>query len=207
MNSIDMRLNPLFLRAEFEKNGFFEMPVIKRQILTIDNIRAIPVSKTRLNDTEEHCGCGVHFFEDDYRFTSQYNTPERSFLKLSQYAFLCTPDYSLYSDMNLWRQLESVAHSRWVGAFWQSRGRIVIPTVSWSGEKSFCFCFDGIDLNSDVAVGTIGCKRDKKAFLYGYDAMLERLSPNRVLCVGKPFREMRGNVVHIPDEFPRRVVV
>lgn len=207
MNSIDMRLNPLFLRTGFEKKGFYEIPLVRKQILSISDIRAIPISKTKMNDTAEHCQCGVHFFEDDYRFTSQYNNPERSLMKLSQYAFLCTPDYSVYSDMDLWRQLESVAHSRWVGAFWQDRGLTVIPTVSWSNEKSFCFCFDGIVEGSDVAIATIGCKRNKKSFLYGYDAMIERIRPNKVLCVGKPFREMRGNVVYIPDEFPRRAVV
>lgn len=207
MNSIDMRSSPLFMRNGFETNGFFELPLIKRQILTFDEIRAIPISKTRLHDTAEHCRCGVHTFEDDYRFTSLYNYPERSLPKLSQYAFLFSPDYSLYDDMDLWRQFESVAHSRWVGAFWQSKGKVVIPTASWSGPKSFIFCFNGIEPGGDVAVGMIGCKSSKKSFLYGYDAMLERLKPNKVLCVGKPFPEMRGNVVCIPDEFPRRAVV
>lgn len=55
------------------------------------------------------------------------------------------PDYSAYADMNLWRQMENIAHSRWVGAFWQSRGIKVIPTVSWSDARSYSFCFDEIE--------------------------------------------------------------
>ncbi len=207
MNSIDMRLNPLFHRAGFEKNGLFELPMLKKVNLNLDNIRMIPLSKTKQNDTAEHCKFGVHCFEDDYRMTSLYNNPEKSLRKLSQYAFLCTPDYSTYSDMDIWRQLESVAHNRWVGAFWQSRDLIAVPTISWSDKRSFDFCFDAIEQGSDVAIGMIGCKSNKKGFLYGYDAMLERISPGKILCVGNPFKEMRGNIIIIPDEYPRRAVV
>lgn len=207
MNSIDMRSSYLFLRTGFKRAGFYEFPMLKRENLNCSSIRMLPISKTRSNDTEEHRSCGIHCFEDDYRLTALYNNPEKSLAKLSQYAFLCTPDYSTYSDMDTWRQLESIAHSRWVGAFWQSQGLTVIPTISWSEKKSFDFCFDAIEQGSDVAVGMIGCKHNKKKFLYGYDAMLERITPNKIICVGKPFEEMRGNLIVVRDEFPRRAVI
>ena len=207
MTSIDMRSNPLFIRSGFKKSGFYELPALSRVNLKEQNIKMIPFSKTKSNDTVEHRSYGVHFFEDDYRFQSVYNNPEKSLSKLSQYAFLCTPDYSTYTDMNIWRQLESVAHSRWVGAFWQSHGLTVIPTISWSEDKSFQFCFDSIESGSDVAVSTIGCKHNKEAFLYGYDTMLEIINPNKIFCIGKPFSEMKGDVIPIPDEYPRRAVI
>lgn len=207
MNSLDMRLNPLFHRAGFDVDGFYELPKLERVNLADDNVRMIPFSKTKRSESGEYLSFGVHFFEDDYRFVGIYNNPERTLAKLSQYNFLCTPDYSAYSDMDIWRQIESIAHSRWVGAYWQSNGLTVIPTVSWSTEKSFSFCFDSIAIGSDIAVGTIGCKHSKREFLYGYDAMLERVSPNRILCVGSPFSEMRGNVIVVPDAFPRKAVV
>ena len=49
--------------------------------------------------------------------------------------------------MNLWRQLESVAKNRWVGAYWQSKGLTVIPTISWGLSQSFDFCFDDMEGN------------------------------------------------------------
>lgn len=82
---------------------------------------------------------------DDYRFNGIYDRPERTLPRYSQYAFLLSPDYSTYSDMSLWRQLENVAKNRWVGAYWQSKGLTVIPTVSWGLAQSFDFCFDGIE--------------------------------------------------------------
>lgn len=131
---------------------------------------------------------------------------EFTLAKLSQYAFLCTPDYSTYTDMNLWRQMESIAHSRWVGVFWQSKGLIVIPTVSWSDARSFAFCFDGIETDSTVAIGMIGCKRNKDAFMRGYRAMLDKLMPSNIIGFGTPFSEMDGNIIHV-DYFSSRKVV
>jgi hypothetical protein len=61
------------------------------------------------------------------------------------FAFLLTPDFSTYADMDLWRQLESVAKNRWVSAYWQSNGLTVVPTISWSTPRSFEFCFDGVE--------------------------------------------------------------
>ena len=42
------------------------------------------------------------------------------------------------------------------------------------------------------------------ATLHGYDAMLEALDPSAIICLGKPFDEMRGNVVPVKYEIFRR---
>ena len=205
MTSLEMRSNPLFMRNSFKTSGKWDIPIIKKQDIPLDNVRLIAYSDTRQNDRPENTACGVHFFIDDYRFTGIYNNPEKTLRKLSQYAFLCTPDYSTYSDMDYWRQLESVAHSRWVGAYWQRKGLIVIPTVSWSDAKSYGFCFDGIEKGSIVAVGMIGCKHSKISFLHGYNAMLERDEPSAIICLGKPFAEMQGNIIAVDYINSRKV--
>ena len=146
------------------------------------------------------------FFVDDYRFNGIYKNPERTLEKYGQYAFLLTPDYSTYADMNPWGQLESVAHNRWCGAYWQSKGLTVIPTISWSTPSSYKFCFDGVEKNAIVAVGMIGCKRNKRGFLRGYTAMLERLEPRKIICFGAPFSEMQGDVIAVDYMASRKVV-
>lgn len=143
---------------------------------------------------------------DDYRFNGIYKNPERTLEKYRQYAFLLTPDYSTYADMDPWRQLESVAHNRWCGAYWQGKGLTVIPTISWSTPSSYKFCFDGVEKNSIVAVGMIGCKHNKAGFMRGYNAMLERLEPETILCFGAPFPEMQGNIVAVDYMTSRKVV-
>lgn len=206
MTSLDMKENYLFMRNGFDVTGKWDIPIVKKQDIPLDNVRLIAYSDTRQNDRPDNTACGVHFFIDDYRFTGIYNNPERSIKKLSQYAFLLTPDYSTYYDMNYWRQLESVAHSHWVGAYWQSMGLKVVPTMTWSDSRSYTFCYDGVEKSSVVAIGMIGCKRSKKEFLRGYNNMLETVEPSAVICFGEPFKEMDGNLIVVDYRASRKVV-
>ena len=201
-----MRDNPLFMRNSFATTGKWGIPLVKKQELATENVMLVACSDTRANDTETNKKKGVHFCVDDYRFSGIYNNPDRTLERYSQYAFLLTPDFSTYSDMDLWRQLESVAKNRWVGAYWQSKGLTVITTVSWGLAQSYDFCFDGIEQHAIVAVGTIGCKHDKLHFLRGYNAMLERISPSQIICFGTPFEEMEGNIITVDYMDSRKVV-
>ena len=204
MTSKQMRTDPLFMRNEFNVNGKWELPIIRKQDIPLENLQLISYSDTRSSENEENRKYGVHFFIDDYRFVGIYRNPQRTLNKLSQYAFLFSPDNSTYSDMNYWRQLESIAHSRWVGAYWQSCGLTVIPTVSWSDPISYGFCFDGLEKETIVAIGMIGC--NKRDFIRGYNAMLERVEPSAVICFGDPFEEMEGNIISVDYLKSRKVV-
>ncbi len=198
MTSAEMRRDLLFIRNAFEAHGAWDIPLIRKQDIDFGNIKLIACSDTKKNDTITNRQCGVHFFVDDYRFKGIYNNPNRTLEKYSQYAFLLTPDYSLYADMPLWLQIFNVAKNRWVGAFWQSKGLTVIPTVSWGSASSFKFCFDGLEKNSIVAIGMIGSKKDNRfGFMTGYNEMCERVSPKAVICMGEPFAEMSGNIIKV----------
>lgn len=201
-----MRDDPSFMRNAYPVCGQFGIPVVKKQYIDLSDISLIACSDTRANDTSENRRNGVHFFVDDYRFEGIYRNPERSLSKYSQYRFLLTPDHSTYSDMNLWRQMESIAHGRWCGAYWQSKGLTVIPTISWSTASSYTFCFDGVEPGSIVAVGMIGCKTNKSGFMRGYNTMLEKINPEAVICFGTPFLEMEGRVIPVDYRSSRKVV-
>ena len=194
MTSFDFRNSPLFLRNEFETEGKWGFPIIRRQKLDLSKIELISCADVTKNDTD-NLDKGVHFFVDDYRFEGIYKHPEKSLERFGKYKFLLTPDYSLYAEMEPWRQIESIGKSRWVGAKWQKEGKIVIPTVSWGLTRTYEFCFDGIEKNCIVAVGMIGCKKNKTAFLRGYFQMLTKIEPEAIICFGTPFAEMQGNLV------------
>lgn len=201
-----MRDNPLFMRNNFKTSGKWGLPLIQKQSLSTDNIVLVACSDTRANDNEENKQKGVHFFVDDYRFNGIYDNPERTLKRYSQYSFLLSPDFSTYTDMDLWRQLESVAKNRWVGAFWQSKGLTIIPTISWGLSQSYEFCFDGVEKGATVAIGMIGCKQSKLNFMRGYNEMLKRLEPEKIICFGSPFDEMQGNIVTVDYRDSRKVV-
>ena len=40
----------------------------------------------------------------------------------------------------------------------------------------------------------------------GYNAMLEKLSPSEIICFGKPFEEMTGNIIAVDYLSSRKVV-
>lgn len=205
MTSEKMRVNPLFMRNSFAITGKWGIPLVKKQELSDYNIELVACSDTRANDNEANQKKGVHFFVDDYRFEGIYKAPEKSLNKYSQYRFLLTPDFSTYTDMNLWRQLESVVKNRRVGAYWQSKGLKVFPTI-WGNSRSFEFCFDGVEQGSTVAVGMIGCKKTKLNFMRGYNEMIERLQPDKIIVFGEPFSEMRGNIIVVDYMTSRKVV-
>lgn len=205
MNSVVFRNDPLFLRNEPASEGRWDFPVIKKQELDLSNLDLISFSDISARDTK-NLHKGVHFFVDDWRFETLYDKPDRSIDTLSKYRFVLTPDYSLYAEMPLWRQIESVGKARWVGANWQSKGLTVIPTISWARTRSFDFCFNSIEKHCIVAVGMIGCKGNPRAFMQGYNEMLCRIEPEAIICFGAPFPDMKGNIVVVDYSTSRKGV-
>ena len=205
MTSKQFRNNSMFLRNEFEVEGKWGFPIIRKQDIDLADVELIACSDVSKGD-DKNLDKGVHFFVDDYRFEVTYNHPQKALERFGKYKFLLTPDFSLYAEMNPWRQIESVGKARWVGAYWQKAGRLVIPTVSWGTTRSYEYCFDGIEKHCVVAVGMIGCKRNKSAFLRGYNQMLSRIEPEAVICLGEPFEEMNGNIIKVDYRESRKVV-
>jgi len=77
---------------------------------------------------------------------------------------------------------------------------IVVPTIMWGLEDSYDWCFDGYPKNSIVAVSNVGLCKDselKTMFNNGYNEMLKRLDPIKVLFFTRNFEEMPGNIEYI----------
>ena len=81
----------------------------------------------------------------------------------------------------------------------------VIPTVSWSTDDSYDFCFRGIETGSTVAISTLGCLRNKDSrelFMEGYEEMRLQLKPEKILLYGKYPTNIRygEGVIHIENQ-------
>lgn len=186
------------VRNEFmSKNkciGKFEFPIIKKQDIDIEKIEFISFNDTKLND-DKNKHKTVHFFTYDWLFEKVYEDAEKQLEKLRQYRYLLSPDFSIFTNMPLALQIESIFKNRWCGAYWQSKGLKVIPTVSWGDEKSFDFCFDGIEKGSVVAVCTYYRENCEREFMLGYNEMLKRIKPSKIICYDEPFKAMTGDVI------------
>ena len=145
-------------------------------------------------------GKGVHFFVDDYQFLRCWTNPEVYLGMLGQFECVFSPDFSTYTDFPLAVQIYNHYRKHWLGAYWQANGIRVIPTISWSGPESFEWCFDGEPVGGCVAVSSVGTQLNKRAaelFRRGYDEMLERLQPSKILFYGAIPEGCDGNIVPI----------
>ena len=206
MTSVGMRRNINFIRGGLPCEGEFEIPIIRREELPRGEIDLVACSRTRPNDSADNRRKGVHFFVDDYRFRHLRHDVTRNLEKYRQYAFLLSPDFSRYCEMPTWQVIDAIGMNRWCGATWQRMGCKVIPSVGWATPFTHRFCFKGIERNAPVAITTNGNRREKRAYLHGYDAMLEALDPSAIICLGRPFEEMRGNVIPVKYEIFRTEV-
>lgn len=187
----------LLVRNEFlyrnNSSGKFDFPIIKKQDIDVNKIKFLSYVYAKNNDTENKDKT-IHFFTYDWKFDKVYKNPNEELEKLKQYYCLLSPDFSLFTNMPLALQIESVFKNRWCGAYWQSKGLKVIPTISWGDEKSFDFCFDGVEEGSIVAVCTYYRENCEEEFMLGYNEMLKRIKPSLVLCYDEPFKSMKGNI-------------
>lgn len=171
--------------------------MIRKNAIDIMSVKLIGSDHIRIHEEVNNLHKTVHFFVEDDRLEKYYNEPDRYIERLAQYKYVLTPDYSLYCEMPMAIQMDNVFRSHWCGAYWQEKGLVVIPTVSWSTKKSFEFCFKGIEKGSVVAISTVGALKKKELLLDGYFLMKELINPSAVLCYGKPFPEMGDEVVYI----------
>lgn len=144
---------------------------------------------------------GLHFFLDDYQFSRLWSNPDAYLSLLSSFSCVCTPDFSMYADFPLAVQLFNHYRKHWLGAYWQEQGITVVPTISWSSEDSFNWCFDGEPKGGVIALSSVGTQKNRNAkqlFLNGYREALKRLEPSVILFYGVVPKECRdARIVHI----------
>ena len=181
----------------FETAGPYEIPIIAPEMYKplefIDFNRAVSEKKRE--------GRAVHFFIHDYRFERIWTNLRRYGEMLMSYEASMSPDFSLYADWPTAVQIWNHYRKHYVGAYLQSLGIKVYPTICWSDEHSFDWCFDGEPVGGCVAVSSVGTRAtadSKRLFCLGYDAMLERLKPETIIFYGDVPGECRGKIVQVP---------
>ena len=168
-------------RCEFTKD-FWQMPIIQNDGIIPEELLGFNYAKT-----SEKKNVGVHFYLDDYQFERVWNYPEKYVELFQEYDCILSPDFSLYMDMPMPMKVWNVYRSRLIGAYYQSYGIPVIPTLSWAEKETFDFCFKGIPKGSIVSISTVGVKKDKdamKTWLDGVKEMLKTVNPKTLLIYG-----------------------
>lgn len=193
----------------FENLDKFCFPGIgKYDIPQIEPVMAYPqgefIPMNYAKTVKEPAGKILHCFVDDYQFARYWNRPNDYINRLLEFAAVCAPDFSTYTDMPLAMQIYNHYRKHWVAAYWQMHGVTVYPTISWSDESSYEWCFDGEPVGGVVAVSSVGTQADKESkrlFLRGYEEMMKRLNPYWVIFYGKVPTECDWNVIRVNPHY------
>ena len=199
-----------FLVEKADYDGYYELPVIRTSNQLPDKV--ITFSKA-MSKTWDNFDCWVVFYEHDRDFERLWNKPRQYLDKLKKFKGIISPDFSLYRNMPLIMQMWNTYRSRAIAVWLQNNGVEVIPNVRFGDEGTFSFCFDGVEENKTVAVGTHGCikrKEDKIFFKIGLARMVQRLSPKTIIVYGsvpdgifKPYKDMGINIISFESEFSK----
>lgn len=178
------------MKGMFESDDPYGIPMLKRENFKPEDL--VPYHMT-LRPKAKDWDNTIHFFLDDYKFESVWNSPNKCLSRIQKIGRALTPDFSLYLDYPVALQIYNVYRNRWLGRYWQENGIAVIPTVSWGDESTYDFCFRGIPKNNAVAISTVGTRNAdvKELFIKGFMEMLKQLKPKTLIVYGE----------HMPLEF------
>lgn len=195
-------------RAFLVENAKFtdqwEFPIIQGTNLKVTE--AIPFDKA-LKFDEFHKW--VHFYIHDEAFERIWNNPKQYLERLRKFQGVISPDFSLYRDMPLAMQIWNTYRNRSIGVWLQENHVPVIPNVRWSDERSYGFCFEGIEEGSTLAISTNGCiqgKKNRKYFTQGLKEMVSVLKPKTIInysctpdTIFKPYKEAGIEIIKIEN--------
>ena len=133
----------------------------------------------------------VCFYLDDYKFDGPrgiWHDSKQALKVLCHFDGVITPDFSTYQDfpepIKVYNTYRMRAFGHWLG----ENGISVINNVRWGTSESYRYCFDGIDKNSIVAIGTVGGSPrkhiDRVRFENGLHELIKVLNPHTIVVYG-----------------------
>lgn len=192
-----------YLVSSADYDGDLEIPTLHSSRLLPNKL--IPFSHALRTKNFEQW---VHFYEHDENFIRVWRQPRKYLSVLQKFYGVISPDFSLQRNMPLIMQAWSVYMGRSLANFWQNNGIEVIPNVRFNSPRTYDFTFSGLEQNANLAIGTLGCLKDKENrqyFINGLDAMMKRLRPKNLIVYGaapkKIFEryEQRTNILQFPS--------
>ena len=194
----------------FEFEGKYDTPIIKGiKLKKLKPPNMVEFHQSRKLNDEHRAKALIHFFTADFLFERVWYHPRTNLEYLKRFKAVCSPDFSQYTDMPRAMCIWNHYRKMWLGRWWQENGLTVIPTVTWSDEASYEYCFDGMPHESLVVVSSVGCEKsvyNQENFFNGYHKMMEVLNPAQVIFYGNKPHWLEGaeNVVFVAPAYKNR---
>lgn len=134
----------------------------------------------------------VHFWIDDYKFDGRkegvWAKPEKLLDLLNHFSGAFTPDFSPCADfpdpLSRWNTYRMRALGYWLG----KNGIQIINNVRWGNCNTWIYCFDGIEQNSVIAIGSAASNPriidNRPLFEEGLLKAIQVLNPNAIIVYG-----------------------
>lgn len=180
--------------AHYSKHDIPFCPTIltdlPKEILTWEEARKL--HKILRKDPNYSYDAFICFYIDDQKFDGNrrgiWTYPWLALRILKHFKGIITPDFSTYQDfpypIKIWNTYRMRAFGFWAG----KNGLEVINNIRWGSIESYEYCFDGVEKNSTIAIGTVGGGPrklvDRKRFESGLKEMIDRLSPHTIIVYG-----------------------
>ena len=149
--------------AIFGRNDIPHCPTtamkLPEEVITWEEAKSIYKKQLRLKNENFTHNAFVCFYMDDYKFDGArgiWHDSAHALKVLRHFAGVITPDFSTYQDFPEPLKIYNTYRMRVFGYWLGTNGISVINNVRWGTPESYRYCFDGIDKNSIVAIGTVG---------------------------------------------------
>lgn len=130
-----------------------DIPIMKKEEIDISGISKRNIlNGYNINSSQNSSNTILINFNYDNILNRIWNDPLKYVPRYQTFYAVCTHDYNIYSNMNLNEIRYNVYKNIWLGCLWQHYGIKVIPTIQWGDERTFDFCFDGVERGSVVIV-------------------------------------------------------
>ena len=164
---------------------------IPHDVITWEEAKAIYKKHRIKKDLEFKHDAFVCWYLDDYKFDGPrgiWHDYNFALKVLCHFEGAITPDFSTYQDfpepLKIYNTYRMRAFGYWLGV----NGIPVINNVRWGTSESFQYCFDGVEKNSIIAIGTCGGSPrkhiDRKRFEVGLAELVNRLQPHTIVIYG-----------------------
>lgn len=182
--------------AKFTKNDIpicpTRMKTLPKDIITYEEAKTIFKQKMLMKNKNFHMnGVYVSFYIDDQKFDSIYGIwarPKQAIKILSHFDGIITPDFSTYADFPYPIKIYNTYRMRAFGFYMYKLGFNVINNVRFGTEETYGYCFDGIEKNSIIAIGTVASRLKLIANQYffekGLKTAVETLKPKTIIIYG-----------------------
>lgn len=181
--------------ATFTENDIPICPTTAKElphdIITWEEAKAIYKKHRIKKDLSFRHDAFVCWYLDDHKFDGLrgiWHDYKFALKVLQHFAGAITPDFSTYQDFPKPLKLYNTYRMRSFGYWLGNNGIPVINNVRWGTQETFSYCFDGIEKNSIIAIGTCGGSprrlRDRNRFDRGIDELVKRLQPHTIVVYG-----------------------